>query len=109
MMSCSASSTSSEMPEEELAKAGIMPGLVRMSIGYTGTLEQRWAQLAHARYQRSGSHEALQTVRRARTELVERAGLEPAAITGLAYNPFRKTVRLVCDPGVNYMMAFRHE
>jgi hypothetical protein len=22
-----------------------MPGLVRMSIGYTGTLEQRWAQL----------------------------------------------------------------
>jgi methionine-gamma-lyase len=44
-MSCSASSTSSEMPEEELAKAGIMPGLVRMSIGYTGTLEQRWAQL----------------------------------------------------------------
>jgi methionine-gamma-lyase len=45
LMSCSASSTSSEMPEEELAKAGIMPGLVRMSIGYTGTLEQRWAQL----------------------------------------------------------------
>jgi methionine-gamma-lyase len=45
LMSCSASSTSSEMPEEELAKAGIMPGLVRMSIGYTGTLEQRWSQL----------------------------------------------------------------
>ena len=22
-----------------------MPGLVRMSIGYTGTLEQRWSQL----------------------------------------------------------------
>jgi 2-polyprenyl-6-hydroxyphenyl methylase / 3-demethylubiquinone-9 3-methyltransferase len=35
------------------------------------------------------------------------AGLEPAAITGLAYNPFRKTVRLVPDPGVNYMMALR--
>ncbi len=35
------------------------------------------------------------------------AGLEPAAITGLAYNPFRKTVRLVSDPGVNYMMALR--
>jgi 2-polyprenyl-6-hydroxyphenyl methylase/3-demethylubiquinone-9 3-methyltransferase len=35
------------------------------------------------------------------------AGLEPAAITGLAYNPFRKTVRLVCDPSVNYMMALR--
>jgi methionine-gamma-lyase len=45
LMSCSASSTSSEMPDEELAKAGIMPGLVRMSIGYTGTLEQRWSQL----------------------------------------------------------------
>jgi methionine-gamma-lyase len=44
-MSCSASSTSSEMPEEELARAGIMPGLVRMSIGYTGALEQRWSQL----------------------------------------------------------------
>jgi methionine-gamma-lyase len=45
LMSCSASSTSSEMPEEELAKAGIRPGLVRMSIGYTGALEQRWLQL----------------------------------------------------------------
>jgi methionine-gamma-lyase len=45
LMSCSASSTSSEMPEEELEKAGILPGLVRMSIGYTGSLEQRWSQL----------------------------------------------------------------
>ena len=35
------------------------------------------------------------------------AGLEPAAITGLAYNPLRKTVRLVSDPDVNYMIAFR--
>jgi len=35
------------------------------------------------------------------------AGLEPAAITGLAYNPFTKTFRLVSDPGVNYMMALR--
>jgi 2-polyprenyl-6-hydroxyphenyl methylase/3-demethylubiquinone-9 3-methyltransferase len=35
------------------------------------------------------------------------AGLEPAAITGLAYNPFSKTVRLVSDPSVNYMMALR--
>lgn len=48
LMSCSAASTSSEMPEEELAKAGIAPGLVRLSIGYTGTLEQRWAQLRSA-------------------------------------------------------------
>jgi 2-polyprenyl-6-hydroxyphenyl methylase/3-demethylubiquinone-9 3-methyltransferase len=35
------------------------------------------------------------------------AGLESAAITGLGYNPFTKTVRLVADPGVNYMMALR--
>jgi methionine-gamma-lyase len=45
LMSCSAASTSSEMPDDELEKAGIRPGLVRMSIGYTGTLEQRWSQL----------------------------------------------------------------
>jgi 2-polyprenyl-6-hydroxyphenyl methylase/3-demethylubiquinone-9 3-methyltransferase len=35
------------------------------------------------------------------------AGLAPAAITGMAYNPFGKTFRLVPDAGVNYMMAFR--
>jgi methionine-gamma-lyase len=45
LMSCSAASTSSEMPDEELVRAGITPGLVRLSIGYTGTLEQRWSQL----------------------------------------------------------------
>ena len=45
LMSCSAASTSSEMPDDELEKAGIRPGLVRLSIGYTGTLEQRWLQL----------------------------------------------------------------
>ncbi len=45
LMSCSAASTSSEMPEDELEKAGIRPGLVRLSIGYTGTLDQRWTQL----------------------------------------------------------------
>jgi methionine-gamma-lyase len=33
------------MPEEELERAGIRPGLVRLSIGYTGALEQRWSQL----------------------------------------------------------------
>ena len=48
LMSCSAASTSSEMPDDELEKAGIRPGLVRMSIGYTGTLEQRWTQLRSA-------------------------------------------------------------
>ncbi len=48
LMSCSASSTSSEMPEEALATAAIGHGLVRMAVGYTGTLEQRWEQLAAA-------------------------------------------------------------
>ncbi|HEX5045131.1 MAG TPA: aminotransferase class V-fold PLP-dependent enzyme [Candidatus Polarisedimenticolaceae bacterium] len=44
LMSCSASSTSSELSDEDLRRAGISPGLVRISIGYTGTLEQRWEQ-----------------------------------------------------------------
>ncbi|KAL7111090.1 hypothetical protein ACP275_05G066000 [Erythranthe tilingii] len=48
LMSCSGSSTSSEMNEDEKALAGISPGLVRMSIGYSGTLEQRWAQFEKA-------------------------------------------------------------
>ncbi|KAL8138898.1 hypothetical protein V2J09_004899 [Rumex salicifolius] len=48
LMSCSGSSTSSEMNEEEKARAGISPGLVRMSIGYTGTLEQKWSQFERA-------------------------------------------------------------
>jgi len=45
LMSCSASSTSSELTDEALESAGISPGLLRMSIGYTGSLEQRWEQL----------------------------------------------------------------
>ena len=48
LMSCSGSSTSSELSEEEQRAAGISPGLVRMSIGYTGSLEQRWEQLYDA-------------------------------------------------------------
>lgn len=48
LMSCSGSSTSSEMNDEEKELAGISPGLVRMSIGYNGTLEQRWAQFEKA-------------------------------------------------------------
>lgn len=48
LMSCSGSSTSSEMNEEEKALAGISPGLVRMSVGYSGTLEQRWSQFEKA-------------------------------------------------------------
>ena len=45
LMSCSGSTTSSEMKEEDKAEAGISPGLLRMSVGYTGTTEQRWRQL----------------------------------------------------------------
>lgn len=48
LMSCSASSTSSELTQEELDAAGIKPGLVRVSLGYTGTLEDRWAQFERA-------------------------------------------------------------
>ncbi len=45
LMSVSGSSTSSEMSDEDKGAAGISPGLIRISIGYTGTLEQRWEQL----------------------------------------------------------------
>lgn len=48
LMSCSGSSTSSELGDDEKASAGISPGLLRISIGYTGTLEQRWTQLLTA-------------------------------------------------------------
>ncbi|KAG5589518.1 hypothetical protein H5410_040032, partial [Solanum commersonii] len=48
LMSCSGNSTSSEMNNQEKELAGISPGLVRMSIGYNGTLEQKWSQLEKA-------------------------------------------------------------
>lgn len=48
LMSCSASSTSSELTEDELAEAGIQAGLVRVSLGYTGTMEDRWDQFERA-------------------------------------------------------------
>jgi len=48
LVSCSAASTSSELSEEEQRRAGISPGLVRISVGYTGSVEQRWTQLADA-------------------------------------------------------------
>ena len=48
LMSCSGSSTSSEMTDEDKLAAQISPGLIRMSIGYTGTIEQRWTQLLEA-------------------------------------------------------------
>ena len=48
LMSCSASSTSSEMSDDALRRAGISPGLVRLSIGYTGSVDQRWNQMEDA-------------------------------------------------------------
>jgi methionine-gamma-lyase len=48
LMSCPGSSTSSEMTEEDLALAGIGQGLVRIAVGYTGSIEQRWQQLESA-------------------------------------------------------------
>jgi methionine-gamma-lyase len=48
LMSCSSTSTSSELTEEERVAAHILPGLVRISIGYTGTLEGRWRQFEEA-------------------------------------------------------------
>jgi methionine-gamma-lyase len=48
LMTRPAASTSSEMSLEALTEAGILPGLVRMSVGYTGTLKERWSQLESA-------------------------------------------------------------
>ena len=48
LMSCSGSTTSSEMTNEDKAAAHISPGLVRLSLGFTGTTEQRWRQLQSA-------------------------------------------------------------
>ncbi len=48
LMSCSGSSTSSEIPMEEQQDIGISPGLLRLSVGYTGALESRQAQIERA-------------------------------------------------------------
>jgi methionine-gamma-lyase len=48
LMSCSGSSTSSELTDEDKSAAHISAGLIRLSIGYTGTTEQRWGQLSEA-------------------------------------------------------------
>lgn len=54
LMSCSGSSTSSELTDEDKKAAHISPGLLRFSIGYTGTIEQRWGQL-YAALERVGA------------------------------------------------------
>ncbi len=48
LMSLSAASTSSELDDDAKRRAGISPGYLRLSIGYTGTLEQRWLQMEAA-------------------------------------------------------------
>ena len=47
-MSCSGSSTSSEISDEEQEVMGLSPGLLRISIGLTGSLEERINQLERA-------------------------------------------------------------
>jgi methionine-gamma-lyase len=63
LMSCSGSSTSSELSEDDQRAAGISPGLVRMSVGITGSLEQRWRQLESAVRAVDGAAEADEAVR----------------------------------------------
>jgi len=48
LMSCSGSSTSSEIPPTEQRAIGISPGLLRLSVGYTGSLESRLEQIVRA-------------------------------------------------------------
>jgi len=45
LISCSSSSTSSEMPESEKDEIGLSNGLLRISIGLTGSLEARMDQI----------------------------------------------------------------
>jgi methionine-gamma-lyase len=48
LMSCSGASTSSELNPEEQHEIGLSPGLVRLSLGYTGSLETRLEQVERA-------------------------------------------------------------
>lgn len=48
LMSCSGSSTSSEIPPEDQAQMGLSPGLLRVSVGITGTVEDRVEQVERA-------------------------------------------------------------
>lgn len=48
LMSCSGSSTSSEIAPEDQAEMGLSPGLLRLSIGFTGSLEARIEQIERA-------------------------------------------------------------
>lgn len=45
LMSCSSATTSSEIPEADQEKMGLSTGLLRMAIGYTGSLSERLKQI----------------------------------------------------------------
>ncbi|CAK8566934.1 unnamed protein product [Lathyrus sativus] len=48
LISCYGNSPRGELDEEQQKRDGITPGLVRISVGYVGTLEQKWSQLEKA-------------------------------------------------------------
>jgi methionine-gamma-lyase len=48
LMSCSGSSTSSEIAPEKQARMGLSPGLLRIAVGYTGDLDDRLGQIERA-------------------------------------------------------------
>ncbi len=48
LASCSGATTSSELSPEAQAAIGLSPGLVRISVGYTGSLEDRVCQVEQA-------------------------------------------------------------
>ena len=48
LMSCSGSSTSSEIAPEKQAQMGLSPGLLRIAVGYTGDLDDRVGQIERA-------------------------------------------------------------
>jgi methionine-gamma-lyase len=45
LLSQSAQTTSSELDDGARSRTGLSSGLIRLSVGYTGSLEQRWEQL----------------------------------------------------------------
>lgn len=48
LISCSSSSTSSEIDASEQRKMGLSPGLLRIALGYTGSLDARLQQMKRA-------------------------------------------------------------
>lgn len=48
LMSCSSISTSSEISDDQQKRMGLSPGLVRLSLGLTGTLDERIKQIERA-------------------------------------------------------------